>query len=136
MEPTSPSNTLEAGLEGHATAVVTPELTAPAMGSGDVAVYATPAMIALMEAAAVDCVEGRLAPGETSLGVHLDVSHKAPTAPGMPVTAKATLIAVDGRKLTFAIEARDATELIGEARHTRVIVDKERFKARLAAKTP
>jgi predicted thioesterase len=92
-------------------------------------------MIALMEAAAVDCVERHLAPGQATLGVHLDVNHTAATPPGLSVTAKATLVAVDGRKLTFEIEARDTHEKIGNARHTRIIVDAERFKAKVASKT-
>lgn len=124
------------GLVGHASAVVTDDLTAPAVGSGTVAVYATPSLAALMERAAVDCVERHLAPGEASLGVHLDLSHTAATPPGLAVSAKAALTEVEGRKLTFAIEAFDAVEPIGRATHTRVIVDVARFETRYAAKTP
>ena len=91
-------------------------------------------MIALMEAAAVDCIERRLRPGEASLGVHLDASHSAPTPIGLEVTARAVLVAVDGRKLTFEIEASDAAGLIGKACHTRIIVDRARFEARVAAR--
>lgn len=127
---------LAAGLEGHASVVVTADLTAPAVGSGTVAVYATPALAALMEKAAVDCVERRLAPGEASLGIRLELSHTAATPPGLTVSATATLIEIDGRKLTFAIVARDALETIGEARHTRIVVDTERFEAKVAAKIP
>lgn len=130
LEPLPP------GLEGNATTFVTPAMTAPAMGSGTIATYATPSLVALMEAAAVDCVEHRLAAGHATLGIHIDVSHIAPTPLGDRVSAKATLLAVDGRKLTFAIEARDSAEIIGEARHTRVIVDTRRFGAKVAAKAP
>lgn len=126
---------LEPGLQGQASTLVTGALTAPAVGSGSISVYASPSMIALMEAAAVDCVERHLAPGQATLGVHLDVNHTAATPPGLSVTAKATLVAVDGRKLTFEIEARDTHEKIGNARHTRIIVDAERFKAKVASKT-
>jgi fluoroacetyl-CoA thioesterase len=132
----SPSETLKPGIEGRATTTVTPALTAPAMGSGMITVYATPAMVALMEEAAVACVEPFLAPGEATLGVHLDVSHKAPSPVGAAISATATLTAVEGRKLSFEIEARDGTSVIGEARHTRVIVDAARFAARLASKAP
>lgn len=127
---------LEPGLQGQASTRVTDALSAPAVGSGSINVYASPSMIALMEAAAVDCVERHLAPGQATLGVHLEVNHTAATPPGLSVTAKATLVAVDGRKLTFEIEAHDTHEKIGTARHTRIIVDAERFKAKVASKTP
>lgn len=132
MTASAPSEALTPGLEGHAETVVTPALTAAALGSGTADVYATPAMV---EAAAVAAIERHLAPGETSVGIHLDVAHKAATPPGSTVRAKATLLAVEGRKLTFAIEAHDTTEQIGEARHTRVIVDQGRFEAKAKAKT-
>ncbi len=127
---------LRPGLKGSASVVVTDALTAPAVGSGSVAVYATPSMVALMEAAAVDCVERHLGSGLASLGVHLDVSHTAGTPAGFGVSATATLTAVDGRKLTFSIEARDSVETIGKATHTRIIVDAERFRAKVASKRP
>ncbi len=127
---------LKPGLEGRAETIVTEALTAPAVGTGTVPVYATPSMITLMEAAAIDCVERHLAPGQASLGVHLDVSHTAGTPPGLAVSAHATLTAVDGRKLTFAIEARDAVEVIGKGSHTRVVVDADRFMSRIAKKLP
>jgi fluoroacetyl-CoA thioesterase len=127
---------LQTGLEGTASVTVTAALTAPVMGSGTVTVYATPGMVALMEAAAVACVEQHLAPGQATLGVQLDVSHTAATPPGMSVFAKATLTAVDGRKLTFEIEARDEVEVIGRAKHTRIVVDTNRFNAKVASKHP
>lgn len=128
------NSALQPGLEGRTATIVTDALTAPAVGSGSVAVYATPSMVALMEAAAVACIEHHLAPGQTSLGVHLDVSHTAGTPAGLAVSATATLTAVDGRKLTFAIEAHDDVEVIGRATHTRIVVDTERFMAKVAAK--
>lgn len=131
----SASPILTPGLTGRAETRVTEALCAPAVGSGAIMVYATPSMVALMEAAAVACIEHRLAPGQASLGVQIDVSHTAGTPVGLAVTATATLVAVDGRKLTFEIEARDSTERIGTARHTRVVVDAERFKTRIAAKS-
>ena len=128
------TSSLTPGLIGQATRHVTDAMTAPSMGSGTIEVFATPAMIALMEEAAVACIEPYLAEGEASLGVHLDASHSAPTPIGMEVTARAVLVAVDGRKLTFEIEASDAAGLIGKARHTRIIVDRARFEARVAAR--
>lgn len=125
---------LAPGLEGLAERRVTEALTAPVMGSGTVAVLATPGMVALMEAAAVACVEPHLAPGQATLGIEIAVRHIAATPPGMAVTARAELTAVDGRKLTFAIEARDAAELIGTATHTRIVVDVARFNSKVADK--
>ncbi len=138
MEQTNPPDkrALTPGLEGRASAVVTEALTAPAVGSGTVAVYATPSLIALMEKAAVDCVERHLAPGEASLGVHLDVHHTAATPPGEAVSARARLTEVDGRKLTFLIEAHDAVGPIGKATHTRIVADTARFTAKLTSRTP
>lgn len=134
MTTSKRSAELAPGIEGRAETVVTAALTAPVMRSGTVNVYASPAVVALMEAAAVACAERYLAPGETSLGIHFELNHKAATPPEMPVSAKATLLEVDGRKLTFAIEAHDAKERIADARHTRIIVDRARFEAKLEAK--
>ncbi len=125
---------LTPGLTGTATAVVTDTLMAPHAGSGSAPVYASPSMIALMEGAAVDCVETLLPRDHISLGTHLDIQHIAATPKGLTVTAHATLTAVDGRKLSFSLEAHDGVELIGKGRNTRVFVDSPRFKARLDAK--
>jgi fluoroacetyl-CoA thioesterase len=126
--------TLKPGLLGTATMVVGEEHTAPRLGSGRAPVLATPMMIALMEAAAVDCVERLLADGQETLGVRLEVDHTAGTPVGLAVTATAELEEVDGRKLVFYVEARDAREIIGRGRHVRVIVDAARFRAKVAAK--
>ena len=122
------------GLTGTATALVTDVLMAPSAGSGSAPVFASPSMVALMEGAAVDCVEKFLPPEHISLGTHLDVHHIAATPKGLTVTVRATLMAVDGRKLTFAVEAHDGVEVIGKGTHTRVAVDSPRFMARLDAK--
>jgi fluoroacetyl-CoA thioesterase len=133
---TSPiAPTLTIGQTGEASVVVTPDMTAPRVGSGTIAVYATPMMVALMEAAAVDCAEPHLAADHASLGTHLDVSHLAATPAGLRVTATAKLVAIDGRKLTFQIEARDEIEIVGRATHTRVVVDTTRFAHKLSQKT-
>jgi fluoroacetyl-CoA thioesterase len=128
------SDGLAPGRVGSATVLVNEAHTAPRLGSGRAPVFASPAMVALMEAAAVACVEDALGPGQETLGIHLDVEHTAATPVGQEVTATAELIARDGRKLVFKVEARDAQELIGRGRHTRIIVDSERFRAKLAAK--
>ena len=120
---------------GEAERVVTEEWTAPSMGSGTVPVLATPALVALMEQAAVRALEGCLPPGQTSVGVRIDVRHLAATPPGMRVRAQATLVAAEGRRLTFHIEAWDDAEKIGEAVHERVVIDTERFMERVRAKS-
>lgn len=127
---------LTPGLEGSVSAQVAPSRMAPAMGSGNAPVFASPSMIGLMEGACVACVEHLLPQDHQSLGTHLDVHHIAATPEGLTVTAKARLTAVDGRKLTFAVEAHDGIETIGKGVHTRVVVDTPRFMARLASKAP
>ena len=127
---------LTIGLQGTATTLVTPERLATAVGSGTAPVFASPMLVAVMEAAAVACVEARLPDGHQSLGTHLDVIHSAPTPLGLTVAATATLTAINGRKLTFAITAHDGIEPIGKAAHTRVVVDTPRFLTRVAAKSP
>jgi len=128
--------TLMPGLVGTAELVVAEAHTAPQLGSGRAPVLATPMMIALMEAAAVACVEARLAEGQESLGVRIEVEHTAATPVGLKVTARAELTEVSGRTLTFAVEARDSNEIIGKGRHTRIIVDAARFRAKVRAKQP
>jgi fluoroacetyl-CoA thioesterase len=126
---------LAVGLRGTATARVTEALTARVLGSGDVPVYGTPAMVALLEAAAMEALRGRLGPDETTVGTRLDVTHLAATPVGAAVHAEATLTAVEGRALTFAVVAFDAHEKIGEGVHQRAVVLRSRFLARLAAKS-
>jgi predicted thioesterase len=126
---------LTAGLEGRAELLVTEAHTAPEIGSGRVHVLATPVMINLIEAAALDAVEALLPEGHQSLGTHLDVTHVAATPVGMRAMATARVVAVDGRKVTFRVEARDEVDLIGEGSHERVIVNVARFDQRIAAKT-
>jgi predicted thioesterase len=125
---------LTAGLEGHAEIVVGDEHTAPRIGSGRVRVLATPVMINLMEAAALDAVENLIPAGHQSLGTHLDVRHIAATPVGMKVRATAKLLSVDGRTLEFQVEAHDEKDLIGDGAHTRLVVNVERFDQRVQAK--
>ena len=125
---------LKPGLEGHAEIVVGDEHTAPRIGSGRVRVLATPVMINLMEAAALDAVENLIPAGHQSLGTRLDVRHIAATPVGMRVRATAKLLAVDGRTLEFRVEAHDEKDLIGDGGHTRLVVNVARFDQRVQAK--
>ena len=125
---------LRAGLSGSAELVVGEEHTAPRVGSGRVHVLATPVMINLFEAAALAAVEHLLAPGYQSLGTLLNVRHVAATPVGMRVRATAEVTKVDGRTLSFRLEARDARDLIGDGTHERVIVNVERFDKRVQEK--
>ena len=126
---------LRVGLRGRAELVVGTNDTAPRIGSGRIAVLATPVMISLFEAAALDAAEHLLEEGKQSLGTRLDVSHIAATPVGMRVTATAELVAINGRHLKFAVRAEDEWELIGEGTHQRVVVDVERFADRIRRKT-
>ncbi len=126
--------TLAHGLTGTATTIVDNSNTAASLGSGLVPVYGTPSLVALLELAAVHAVMEHLPPGSTSVGTHLDVRHISATPIGMSVRAQATLIAIDGRRLTFAVEAHDEVEKVGEGSHTRVIVEMDRFMRRTQEK--
>jgi fluoroacetyl-CoA thioesterase len=125
---------IEPGLTGHADMMVGTSDTAPRIGSGRIAVLATPKMISLIEEAALAAIEHLLPEGKQSLGTHLDVSHLAATPVGMTVKAEAEVIAVDGRKVTFAVRAHDEMDLIGEGRHERVVVTAASFQARINEK--
>jgi len=122
------------GLIGTAEIVVGPEHTAPFVGSGRIAVLATPVMINVIEAAALAAIEPLLPAGHQSLGIHLDVSHTAATPIGVRVTATAEVIALEGRTVTFRVEARDEFEPIGGGTHQRVIVSVARFDERVQRK--
>ena len=101
------------------------------VGSGDLPVLATPMMVALMENAAMLCVQPEIAEGKSTVGSQITVSHVKPTALGKKVCAKATLLSREGRKLTFHVEAHDEEGLIGEGEHTRYIINKEKFLSKL-----
>lgn len=122
------------GAIGTSSIVVADEHTAPFVGSGRVRVLATPVMINLIEAAALEACEHLLPAGHQSLGTHLDVTHIAATPIGLKVTATAEVIAVDGRNIHFKVSARDERDLIGEGKHERVVVNVERFDKRVQEK--
>ena len=122
------------GLTGTAEIVVGPEHTAPFVGSGRIAVLATPVMINLIEAAALAAVEQLLPSGHQSLGIQLDVNHTAATPVGLRVTATAEVSHVQGRTITFRVAARDEFEPIGGGSHRRVVVSVSRFDERVQRK--
>jgi predicted thioesterase len=125
---------LTTGLKGTVEITVGNEHTAPHVGSGKVPVLATPVLVNLLEAAALDAVEQFLPPGYQSLGTVLDVRHHAATPVGMRVRAVAELVGVEGRTLRFRIWATDDSERIGEGNHERVVVNVARFDRRMEEK--
>lgn len=125
---------IEPGLANERTWTITVDHLASRYGSGLVDVLATPALVAFCEETARGAVDPLLPEGETSVGTAIELTHTAPTPPGQTVTVTARLTAVDGRRLTFEIEARDGVEPIGRGKHARAIVERERFERRVAEK--
>ena len=125
---------LEIGIKGSGEAAVTEALTAQAMGSGELPVYATPAMAALIEETAWRSVAPELEPGRGTVGTKLDLSHLAATPPGRKVRCETELAEIDGRRLVFAAVVFDEAGKIGEGTHERFIVDNERFLAKANAR--
>ena len=122
---------LKAGLVGTATVIVTEKNIAKTMKSGALEVFATPAMCALMEEAACAAVNAAMESGNGTVGISLSVSHDRATAMGDTVVATATLTAVEGRKLVFAVEAKDSKGIIGKGAHERFIINNEKFMGKL-----
>lgn len=118
---------LKTGLVGTATTTVTEANIAATMKSGSLAVFATPAMCALMEEAACAAVNCSLEEGAGSVGISLNITHDRATKMNDTVKATATLTAVDGRKITFKVEAEDSRGTIGKGTHERFIIDNEKF---------
>lgn len=125
---------IQLGLAGTAHTTVTQSNTAIALGSGLVPVFATPALVALLEEAAVKALAPQMEAGKTSVGTRVDVQHLAATPLGMAVHAEATVTGVDGRQISFRVTAYDEAEQIAEGIHQRIIVDEQRFLARAEAK--
>ena len=121
---------LQVGIRGSGEAVVTKALTAKAMGSGELPVYATPAMVTLVEETAWKSVAPALEPGQGTVGTKLDLAHLAATPLGRKVRCETELIEIDRRRLTFSAEVFDEAGKIGEGTHERFIVDSERFLAK------
>lgn len=125
---------LRAGLAGEVGITVGEEHTAPHVGSGQVRVLATPVLTNLLEAAALQAAERHVPAGHQTVGTRLELRHFAATPVGMKVTAHAEITHVSGRVLTFRIWAEDEVESVGEGTHERVIINLDRFDARMNAK--
>ena len=121
---------VSAGQTATATVTVTESNIAKTMKSGSLEVFATPAMCALMEEAAQPYLED----GEGTVGIALSITHEAPTPLGATVTAKATVSAVEGRKITFDIEASDGVGIIGRGTHERFVINNEKFMAKVVSR--
>ena len=128
------STLLKPGIKAEKTETVTDRNTAAAWGSGGITVYATPAMIALMEGAAYSAVQNLLPSGWSTVGTELNVKHIAATTLGLNVNARAELLNIDGRALLFKVEAFDEAGKIGEGTHNRFIIDIDKFLAKIENK--
>lgn len=124
----------EIGKKGTAKVTVSEQNTAKTMGSGSLEVFATPALVALMEAAACNCLADALEEGTTTVGTAMNIQHVSATPTGMEVTAEAELTAVEGRKFAFTVRAFDGAGLIGEGTHERFLVQSGKFTARANSK--
>ena len=125
---------LKVGMTGEATVIVNSSNTAIKFGSGSVNVYATPAMVGLMENASIDAVDRYLPEGYATVGTKIEIRHMAATPIGMEVTANAEVIEIDGLKIKFKVEAFDKKEKIGEGTHSRYIVKLSDFLRKAESK--
>ena len=125
---------LQVGIKGQQSVTVDNPITARVMGSGSLDVYATPAMIALIEKAAMLSVAPELEPGQGTVGTDLKVQHLASTPVGMTVTAKTELVEIDRRRLVFTAEVYDEVGLVGKGTHERFIIDEAKFQAKTDGK--
>ncbi|MCR4654361.1 MAG: thioesterase family protein [Eubacterium sp.] len=125
---------LEPGIKGCVERVVTEEMSALRMGSGELMVLATPCMIAMIEEAAWKSISAELEEGQGSVGTLMDVKHTAPTPMGIKVTCETVLKEVDRRRLVFEVKAYDETGIIGEGIHERFLIDNEKFQAKAEGK--
>jgi fluoroacetyl-CoA thioesterase len=125
---------LQVGIKGQQSVTVDNAITARVMGSGSLDVYATPAMIALIEKAAMLSVAPELEPGQGTVGTDLKVQHLASTPVGMTVTAKTELVEIDRRRLVFTAEVYDEVGLVGKGTHERFIIDEAKFQAKTDGK--
>ena len=122
------------GLKGEASTLVEREDTAQEVGSGSMLVYATPCMVALMEGAACNALEGVLPEDKTSVGIELSISHIAATPVGMEVRAEAEITSVEKNILTYTVTAYDESGKIGEGTHKRAVITAQKFLDKVYAK--
>ena len=122
------------GMKGIATNLVEREDTAAAVGSGSLLVYATPCMVALMEGAACEAIAQVLQEGQTTVGMELNIQHTSATPVGLEVRAEAEVTAVEGKVITFAVQAFDEAGSIGAGTHKRCIVSSQKFLDRTYTK--
>ena len=125
---------LKIGLKGREQVIVSLSKSAKEMGSGSLEVFSTPALVALMEMASVNCISGCLEEGKTTVGIFINVNHSSPTPLGMTVGAESELICIDGRRLVFKITAFDMSGIVGSATHERMIVDADKLMEKANAK--
>lgn len=125
---------MELGMTHTVTETVTEEKTAAKVGSGLLPVYATPAMIALMEKCASECVAKEIESGKSTVGIMLNIRHLSASPLGMQITCTATLTGIDGRRLTFSLSVSDEKGPVGEGTHERFIIDVDRFMQKCTAK--
>jgi predicted thioesterase len=128
------STLVKPGSSGKAMLQVAEEHTAPRVGSGKVHVLATPVMINLIEAAALEALDKHLPPGYQSLGTLLNVRHIAATPVGMRVVAEVVISRVENRTVYFSVRAQDEKEIIGDGTHERVVVNVAKFDERVRRK--
>ncbi len=122
------------GTKGEVSTLVERADTALEVGSGSLLVYATPCMVALMEGAACEALEGLLPEGKTSVGIELSIRHTAATPVGLEVRAVAEVTAVEGSVISFQITAYDEAGIIGEGTHKRAVVTEQKFLDKVYAK--
>jgi len=127
------ARTVEIGASGAVSHEVGDSDTAIALGSGDVAVLATPRLVAWLEAAAVEALRPYLEQGETSVGVSVSVEHRAGSSVGADVVCSANVTAVDRRAVDFELQAVDSGEVVMVGEHRRMVVDKARFEQSVGA---
>lgn len=125
---------LQTGIKNRLSLQVTPENTAKAMGSGDLEVFATPAMIALIEETAWKSVAPALDPGQSTVGTNLQISHLSATPVGLSVWCETELVEMDGRRLVFQADVYDDQGKIGTGIHERFLVQRERFLQKTQSK--
>ena len=125
---------LNVGIKGTQSVLVTEENTAASVGSGMLAVFATPAMAALMEKTAALSVQGELGEGEGTVGISLNIRHLAATPVGLTVTCESELIEIDRKRLVFSLKVSDGKDVIGDGTHERFIINNEKFMAKANAK--